>query len=385
MKKIKALLSAIYEVFASLELTIAGLGALMLLVFLCTIAEAQLGIFEAVKIHFDSWFLYSSPIHGFRFPLFPAGKLVGALLIVNLLCAHFKRFTLSFKKTGLWLVHFGLIILFVGQFLAGALSRETQMPLRVGKARDYSEDPRHAELALIDATNSHYDQVEVVPQALLKKNGRFNDASNDLTLIIRHYTSDAAVDILKTPPNPHSLPRPRGPGKNLKIIQIPQSNEEDQPNEPAAVVEVLNKERSIGEWTMSAMIPLPQRLPIRGKEIYIVLRPARYYEPFSLTLKKFTHKIYPGTSIPSKFSSWVSLKGSKSLAEDRDVLISMNHPLRFQGLTFYQASFMDNDAVSILEVVKNPSWPLPYVSSSLIALGLIIHFLTRLKKSRAVV
>jgi hypothetical protein len=51
----------------------------------------------------------------------------------------------------------------------------------------------------------------------------------------------------------------------------------------------------------------------------------------------------------------------------------MNNPLRYGGLTFYQAGF-ENDRTSILQVVSNPSWLVPYVSCVLMGLGLVIHF-----------
>jgi hypothetical protein len=59
---------------------------------------------------------------------------------------------------------------------------------------------------------------------------------------------------------------------------------------------------------------------------------------------------------------------------DREVLIYMNNPLRYGGLTFYQAGFENNDRTSILTVVRNPSWLVPYVSCVLMGLGLAVHF-----------
>ena len=48
--------------------------------------------------------------------------------------------------------------------------------------------------------------------------------------------------------------------------------------------------------------------------------------------------------------------------------------LRYGGLTFYQAGFENNDRTSILTVVRNPSWLVPYISCVLMGLGLVIHF-----------
>ena len=56
----------------------------------------------------------------------------------------------------------------------------------------------------------------------------------------------------------------------------------------------------------------------------------------------------------------------------------MNNPLRYAGETFYQASFDPDDHGSVLEVVHNPSWLTPYFSCVLVAVGLVIQFLSHL-------
>ena len=97
------------------------------------------------------------------------------------------------------------------------------------------------------------------------------------------------------------------------------------------------------------------------------------YQPFSLTLLKFSHDRYAGTDIPKNFSSRLQLKTPDG-RDDREVLIYMNNPLRYAGLTFYQAGFENNDRTTILQVVRNPSWILPYVACGLMTLGLLLQF-----------
>jgi len=120
-----------------------------------------------------------------------------------------------------------------------------------------------------------------------------------------------------------------------------------------------------------------------GKTYRIAIRPTRYYLPFSLTLKDFKHDQYPGTDVPKNFSSLVYLNDLVS-GENRDVLIYMNHPLRYGGKTFYQASFGKGDTLSVLQVVENPGWLLPYAACVMVAAGLLIHFLLQLIFGRAV-
>ena len=52
----------------------------------------------------------------------------------------------------------------------------------------------------------------------------------------------------------------------------------------------------------------------------------------------------------------------------------MNNPLRYDGMTFYQAGFDKNDTTTILQVVHNPSWLLPYIACIMMGLGLITQF-----------
>ena len=59
---------------------------------------------------------------------------------------------------------------------------------------------------------------------------------------------------------------------------------------------------------------------------------------------------------------------------DRTVRIWMNNPLRYRGLTFYQSSFLANDAGTVLQVVDNVGWMIPYVSCMIVAAGMTMHF-----------
>jgi hypothetical protein len=106
------------------------------------------------------------------------------------------------------------------------------------------------------------------------------------------------------------------------------------------------------------------------------MRPVRHYQPFSLTLEKFSHDVFPGTTIDKNFSSKVMINSTDG-TPSREFLIYMNNPLRYQGLTYYQASY-DGEHTTVLQVVRNPSWLVPYISCGAIALGLIIQFLIHL-------
>jgi hypothetical protein len=141
----------------------------------------------------------------------------------------------------------------------------------------------------------------------------------------------------------------------------------------AAVIEPIAGGRSYGKWLVSTGIGAPQAFQHGGRTYALSMRFAREYLPYSLTLKKFSHDVYPGTDIPKNFSSLVHVE-NPAKGEARDVLIYMNQPLRYAGKAFYQASFGKNDTLSILQVVENPGWLLPYLSCALVGAGLLLHF-----------
>ena len=116
-----------------------------------------------------------------------------------------------------------------------------------------------------------------------------------------------------------------------------------------------------------------------------MLRPARVYEPYSLTLLKATHSIYRGTDIPKDFRSRVRLENSRT-GESREVEIFMNSPLRYGGQTFYQYQMAAGELArragqvpsSTLQVVRNPSWLTPYAGCIMVAAGLVTQFMIHL-------
>ena len=99
------MLRQLLDIITSLKLTIVCLAAAMILIFAGTIAQVHLGIYEAQRRYFPKlcriWWPAES--NGFQIPIFPGGHLIGAILLVNLIAAHLKRFRWSMSKLGIHL------------------------------------------------------------------------------------------------------------------------------------------------------------------------------------------------------------------------------------------------------------------------------------------
>ncbi len=346
----------------------------MLLVLLGTLAQVHLGIHAVQAKYFQSLFVFWSPRGAdWKIPILPGGYLLGTVLLVNLIAAHATRFQFSKKKAGIILLHLGVILLLIGQLLTGLFARETQMRMDEGQTLGYSEETREVELAVIDVTNPEYDQVVAIPEKRLARGGTIQNPTLPFTLNIQRFLPNSHIAMRAQEPNAPPSQATSGFGPNMAITEVPRTVKDDERDISAAFVEVNGVNSSLGTWLVSNAIAEPQSFTVNDHTYELVMRQRRFYKQFALKLLDFRHDRYAGTDIPKNFSSRIRLLDSER-NEDREVLISMNDPLRYRGFTFYQAGFDNNDKTTILQVVRNPAMLLPYIACGLVALGLVTQF-----------
>ncbi len=368
--------SRAWDVLTSLGVTVSCLAALMLLVVACTLAQVRLGTFAAVDLYMRSWFVRMY-VGGFSVPIFPGGALVGLVLCVNLSASLLRRMKLAWRKAGLWLVHTGLVLLVAGEFVSASMQVESRLAIEEGQTRNWVERARELELAAVDTTDPAFDDVYGVREAALARGGTITLPRTPISLTVKRWVRNGRL----VPPSPGEPDAgvTQGPGAGFAIRELPPVASDEEIDLSMAVVEVSGSGRSLGTLLASSVGEAPQRIDADGRTWEVALRPRREYLPFSITLEKFRHDVYPGTDIPKNFSSLVRLRDD-ARHEDRDVLIYMNQPLRHGGKAFYQASFGKNDTLSILQVVENPGWLLPYLSTALVGAGLLVHFAISLRR-----
>jgi hypothetical protein len=318
------------------------------------------------------------PVGRLSVPIFPGGAAVGLVLMVNLIAAQLRRLELSWHKAGLWIVHAGLILLFVGEFVTSAFQVDARLAVEEGQTVNFITVPREVELSIVDQTDPGVDDVYGVSEAALGRGGLVNIPNTPLALRVLAYQRNAQLGQLQ---DGAPAPATQGIGATSRVGFVPLApvTSDDAVDTSVAVVEILEAGRPLGRWLASNAIEAPQPFTAGGRTYALALRDRRVYLPYALTLEKFSHDVYPGTDIPKNFSSLVRLQ-NPSRGEDRQVLIYMNQPLRYDGKAFYQASFGKGDTLSILQVVENPGWLIPYVSTVLVTLGLLVHFAISLRR-----
>ena len=387
----------LFQFFSSLKLTVVLLSLSLILIFFGTLDQVQYGIWHTQELYFESFLVvWTFPehaplgqhLHWIRIPM-PGGYLLGGMLLINLLAAHFNRFKLSWAKCGIFLIHSGLILLLISELITDILAVESQMPVDEGGTSNYSQGFRENELVFIDRSHPEHDSVHAIPASLLKPGKRINVPNTPLSIRTVRYHGNAEIG-RATSGSPAESIATRGAAVRMGIIvnPKPETYSEDEINTVTAFVEVIKGEDSLGTWLVSNVMDErfpPQMVDAGDRSFEIALRFTRHYYPFEIELIDFKHEKYPGTEVPFNFSSEVKVTHQDS-TKNQKALIYMNHPLRYEGLTFFQASFANQDKTSIFQVVRNPGWLLPYLSVLLMGLGMCaqfgMHFFKFLGKQR---
>mgnify|MGYP001350337880 CR=1 FL=1 len=394
------MLRRLLNFLSSLWLTVVLLAFALVLVFIGTLAQVKLGLYVAQEEYFRSFFLWWQPNGAsFKLPVFPGGWLLGTLLLVNLIVAHIKRFRFTLKKSGILLVHSGLILLLVGQFLTEVFQVESVMRMPVGGARNFSEDSRRNELAIVDITAPDHNKVVSIPESFLRNQSEITHPELPFKIRVKRYFENSTPSG-KMDDAEGKIGSADGIGRRLQFAPLRKTAVMDDENKPAALVEIVGDKGVVGEWIVSIWLnkypwfeslkdqlgnlldgelEKPQTFEYAGRTYELALRPIRYYKPYTVTLLQANHDKYQGTDIPKNFSSRVRINHPVK-GEQRETLIYMNNPLRYEGETYFQFQMNSQPGMesSAFQVVRNPAAITPYVSCTVITLGLVVQFLMHL-------
>jgi hypothetical protein len=362
---------------------------------------------------------------------YPGGFLLGGILLINLLAAHALRFRFTWKdlvllpafalgamvlwffeenpsllllalgalpvalslaglvlfhgkRGGVILLHLGLVIMMLSELVTYFGAVEATMTIAEGETASFVDLSRRNELAIIDRTNPKMDDVVVIPEQLLRQRGLIRSELLPFDVVVERYLVNASLGAPRE--NENNLATA---GDGLQFVAHAQrevsGTDTNQVREAAAAYVTLKKKgtgQPLGTYLVSLMFDpnftsrvfdRPQQLTVDGRKYEIYLRPERVYKSYQLRLIEFRHDKYLGTNVPRNFSSLVHLNDS-GRGEERDVKISMNQPLRHAGETLYQSQVLGGQKGTVLQVVRNPGWLMPYISCVMVALGMLLHF-----------
>ena len=337
------------------------------------------------------WWFHATPVAGRLSAAFGllAMLLIGAVVYVPFIAGTAVLFG---RKVGIVLIHGSLILLIVGEGVTRLTAVEASMPIYEGEAINWVQDMRTSELVVVDPSDPRRDKVTVIPEAVL-----IDAFYEGQTVSHPDLPFDLRVDAFYT----NSSFRRRGPvvepatpemkGLASQFVLEPLAEVSgvggQMYNLPGLKVTLLRGGATLGHYYLSTITTfigesyktIPQNVFLDGNILQLDYRFERHYKPYTIQLLDFHHDLYPGTQVPKNFASDIRLTDPET-GTDREIKIRMNEPLRYAGETFFQSGYIPGDVGTILQVVKNPGWTLPYIACTLGGAGLTIHFMLSLSK-----
>src|SRR5262245_42301390 len=273
---------------ASLRLTVVLFVLSLVLVFFGTMAQMNEGLLDVLNRYFRTglaWIPFQAVVNfgqvflgvpktahlSGSFP-FPGGWLLGGLLLVNLVAAHAVRFKVSWKHSGILLIHSGLIILMLSELITGLYAVEGKMAILQGEGSNYVEDWHAVELAVVDSSVPRADEVTVIPGWMLKKGGVIRDEALPFDVeVVRYMVNSQAVRPAPDRENPATACAGL---QGVAVERPPVSGVDGEKADiPAAYVTFKKKGtgESLGTYLLS--VPLgPQTASVDGKGYEVALR-----------------------------------------------------------------------------------------------------------------
>ncbi len=392
------------KALASLQLTVVLFSLSMVLVFFGTLAQIDKSNETVKEEYFRSsyvwvptqliarfgwkFFEYPKPevVWDKSFP-FPGGWLLGGVMLANLLAAHLIRFKLSWRRSGIFLIHSGVVVLLLGELITGLYAVESRMVLQIGEASSFIDHSSRVELAVTDPETN---RTITISQGFLKSKNLISSPDLPFDVQVTEFLKN--TDLRPVTGGDDLEGVVRVDGIRYKVVPAGEQSGVKSEREDAAAIRVRFLKKGTSELLSERMLSLwqypnysgrqylaPALEVTDGKTYRVQLRNERSSKPYTVELLNFEHKQYVGTDVAKDFASTVRLRDPETSTE-REVRIWMNHPLRHRGETFYQHQVVLNDTGTVLQVVKNPAWLLPYLACGLVGIGMLVHFCLTLAK-----
>ena len=322
-------------------------------------ADPEHGLHGAAQRFFHSWFFLAGGV----VPL-PGVQGTSVVFLANLFASMLTRFGAPPRWTGLWIVHAGLVVLFLGGMMSRRYGRETTLVLAEGETSAMSVSETQWELAVMTPGKTGGRDVRAYDLRSLRPG---------LSLAIPGVSE--SVEVVRAI---RSAAVSTGAGDTPSPDQVTESR---APSDPRSVRPAVVLRAGGGRSVLLGEGPAAGLTLDGGGEAHLHLRRARLPLPVSVRLLDFEKKFHPNSTIPRSYSSRVEVDAGGGA---REVTISMNRPYRHGAFTFFQSSYMDNPhgpEVSVFAVSENHARLLPYAATVIMFAGMVVHYLPRRKRT----
>jgi len=371
-------------ILSGFGLATINLLLLGVLTWLATLEQIDSGLYPTLNKYFHWRALIVIPeINGriVPFPL-PGGYWVCALLLLNLTLGGLMRMRKGRKQIGVLIAHFGILYMLVAGGVAHHFSQRGNMAVGEGEVSDVAEDYFEYVVEVAEIIDGEPHNIHVIGGDLISdlegeklRTFKLPEMPFDLQLT-RYFLNGAPVSIHE-----------RAPSGGVPVVDgyylVTKPDEINAEANTAAIHgRVALRDGGFSDPFIVAGASFHPYTYRHDDRIFTIdMRKRLWPMPFTVHLDKFTAAFHPGTSRPAKFASEIRRVED---GQETKVLIEMNEPMRYQGLTFFQASYGPPGAgpgqkmYSVFEIVKNPADKWPEYSLYIVTFGLLVHFLTKL-------
>jgi hypothetical protein len=366
-------------VLGSYHLSVALFVLMFVATWAGTLAQVELGLFEAQKKYFESWFYRQDlfEVGGRALSIWlPGGLLLMAALCINLVIGGILMLKRTWTRVGILVTHLGIVLLLAAGLVKFVASEEGNLTLYEGQQGNEYVSFYDWEIAIEEVVGDGEVRQWIIPQS------EFLDRSGERTATFREPGLPFSVTVSRFLPN--TRPRPKGPMFTVEQPVVdgfwlePLAKETNAEFNVAGCYVKIERAGAAPErgilWGQSRA---PMTVQVDDRSFGVALRKKRYPMPFTIRLDDFTHEFHPNTRMPRLFESDITVLGD---GPPTPVEIKMNEPLRRGGIIVFQSSWGPQDAMpgqplfSGFQVVRNPSDQWPLMACIVIAIGMLIHF-----------
>lgn len=354
--------------------------ALIALLVIGTVAQAEMGLYAAHQKYFSS-FIFWQNIWTISIPL-PGGYLLLGLLTICLTFKFLLKSDWSWKKSGIILSHLGALILLIGGLLTAITAEEKYMIIPEGDQTPYIYDYHNREL-LIYAGNT-------LKAAIPFKNIKVGKPLPvDLPFQLNVTGTFENVNILRREESPEFDENIQYQGLAQFMAFTPKPKSKDPEADLTSLnLEIIgagtneNGDDQDGAYITFDGAPKSIDLTVDDQDFTILFGKQQSTLPFSIRLIDFQKETYDGIDLARSYASEVMIVDG---ALEWPVKIEMNKPLRYKNYTFFQSSFerTPEHEITILSVVRNTGWLFPYIGTAVLGIGLLLHLILAIRERKA--
>lgn len=285
------------------------------------------------------------------------------------------------RKAGIVLVHAGIALLMLNELYVTMTNVEQRMAIAEGETASFAIDIRSVELVVANTEKSDACELITIPARMWIHGDRISHERLPFDLECVRYEPSTEITAADSADNLATT----GIGTSFAIQPFRATagtDSEQRADMAGGYFRIFEKgtQRELGTYLVSQIVyeeGVFDHLLVDGRDYILGMRFEHYYKPYQIRLLDAQQVNYVGTTTARHFESRFLLSDPERGLHDLEKRVYMNNPMRYGDETFYQASMDQLSSgrdYTVLQIVKNRGWMIPYVACMFVVIGLVAQF-----------